>query len=358
MYVIEKINPLKDSRWDTFVHEHKFGWICHLSSWQEVLEKSFSNLKGNYFVLVNTNNNQIIAGLPVFFVKSWLIGNRLVSQPFTTLFDPLISTSNELSLLLEGAFDFFREKKYQYLELRTLDSFNLIKDERFISNNYYKYHYLNLDCPLNEIWSHFHRTCIKQRITRAENSNLKLIILDNNEKLRTFYNLYLQTRKKIGLPPQPYKFIKSLWDMFYNKKMLDILFASYNGKVIACLMLLKFNQRVSVEFACSDPNYWNMSPNHYLFWEAIKLAVSEKYKVFDFGRTSPDNKGLMDFKKRWGTTMVDIHHFYYFIDKNINNNKTIEKSERASYKIINKIIMKLPDNLVELIGNFFYSHLS
>ena len=75
------------------------------------------------------------------------------------------------------------------------------------------------------------------------------------------------------------------------------------------MLLSKFRDRVSGEFVAVDPAFQNISPNHFLFWEAIKSACEEGYRIFDFGRTSPRNVGLMDFKRRWGTQVTDLPQF-------------------------------------------------
>ena len=81
------IDPVSDHRWDKFVESHPYGWLCHLSGWKKVLEKSFSHMRGYYPVLLN--GSEIKAAMPIFQVKSWLTGQRLVSIPFASLCDPL-----------------------------------------------------------------------------------------------------------------------------------------------------------------------------------------------------------------------------------------------------------------------------
>ena len=53
------------------------------------------------------------------------------------------------------------------------------------------------------------------------------------------------------------------------------------------------------------------SPGHIIVWEAIRIACSEGFKYLDFGVTPPENKGLYQFKKRWGTQEKILNFFYY-----------------------------------------------
>lgn len=351
---VEIIDPVEDLRWDTFVENHPFGWICHLSGWKQVLEKSFHHMKGYYLVIFDDQNNQIKAGMPVFEVKSWLTGKRLVSIPFATLCDPLVSSSEDARKLLDSAINLSKKLGDSYFELRTLSSSSLIHDDRFGGNHFYKHHYLLLENEPEQLKKKFHRTCIRQRISRAMKSELSLREGDGESDLDRFYRLHTITRKKLCLPPQPYNFFKLLLKTFFPTKKMVLLLAEKGGKTIASLILFKFKDRVSTEFAASDETFKDMSPNHLLFWEAIKSAYHEGYKIFDFGRTSPNNESLMDFKRHWGTNVIDLPQYYF--PKHIAE-KFSREEESAGYRLVKKISEKAPDYALKYIGNFCYRHL-
>lgn len=276
------IDPVADERWDKFVESHPFGWICHLSGWRKVLEESFTHLKGYFLALIN-REGEIKAGLPIYEIRSWLTDHRLVSIPFATLCDPLISTKEEMEILFNAAIILLRRCNASYIEIRTLSSAPLICDERFGARSFYKHHYLLLDIDPEQLKRKFHRSCVRQRISRAVESQMSFRIGDRESDLENFYQLHKMTRKRLSLPPQPYCFFKSLWDTFWPKRRIIMLMAEKEGKGIASLILFKFKNRVSAEFAASDEAYKHFSPNHFLFWEAIKLAYREGYKIIDFG---------------------------------------------------------------------------
>lgn len=346
------IDPVKDKRWDEFVEDHPNGWICHLSGWKQVLEKSFKHMKGYYLVLLN--NNTIKAALPLFEVKSWLTGNRLVSIPFATLSDPLISTSEDMCRLLDSARSLSGKLGTNYIEIRTLKSYSLIQDTHFGVKSLYKHHYILLKEPPDELKKAFDRTCVRQRISRSMKSNLNLKVADNESDLKSFYRLYLMTRKRLSLPLQPYFFIKMLWETFSASKRMEILLAKHKDRAVAGVVLFKYNHRVSIEFSAHDELYRNISPVHFLFWEAIKSAYYEGFKIFDFGRTSHSNKGLMDFKKRWGTTVVDLNHYYYPRETAREMNG---KERTLSYRIVKNICKRTPEHLLPIVGRLLYRHL-
>lgn len=348
------IDPENDSRWDEFVKNHPMGWICHLSGWKHVLESSFEHITGHYLALFDEKKNTIKAAIPFFEVRSWLTGKKLVSIPFATLCDPLISSSMDFESLFESALNLSKKLGTSYIEIRTHKSPSLIQDDRLGSTHFYKHHYLPLESEPEQLKKSFHRTCVRQRISRALRSNLTLKVADSESDLCDFYRLYLITRKRLGLPPQPYVFFKSLWDTFFESKQISLLLAVKDTKAIAGLILFKFKERVSAEVIASDNTYRDLSPNHYLFWEAIKLAYNEAYKIFDFGRTSPNNYRLMDFKKRWGTKIVDLPQYYY---SRQGSKRFAETESSIGYRLMRTICKNAPAFASHRIGRFCYRHL-
>jgi hypothetical protein len=351
-YRLAEIDPLADERWDRFVEDHPFGWICHHSGWKKVLERSFRHLEAHYFVLIQ--GGKIQAGLPVCVVRSWITGNRLVSIPFASISDPLISSDNDLAPLLNAVIELSRERNIDTVEIRTLGSSPYFSKTGLGVAGSYKHHYLPLDRPPEELMKTFHRTCVRQRIARSIQSGLEVMEAKTEADLRDFYRLHVLSRKRLGLPPQPYVFIESLFNIFRPLGRAALLLGKKDAKAIAALLLLKFNGRVSAEFAVYDETYLNVSPIHQLFWEAIKSASAEGYKVFDFGRTSPSNEKLMEFKGRWGTKVADMP-LYCFPSQ--TSGKTNNREDSVGYKLMRKTCRNAPDFALRRIGNFCYRHL-
>jgi len=353
MEEIKIIDPLSDPRWDRFVEKHPLGWIVHLSGWKTLMEKSFPYMKGYYLTVCDSTNDEFQAALPLFKVSSWLTGNRLVNIPFATLCDPLIDTNHEMEILLEEALNLSKKLETSYIEIRTLGSSPFIQDKRLECNSFYKHHYIPLDKDLEAIKKSFHRTNVRQRIQRALDSNINIKVADSESDIETFFALYKKTRRKHGLPSQPCIFFKSLWEIFGPSKRMMLLLAEYNGKVIAGLVLFRYKQRVSAEILGTDEEYLNLSPNHLLFWEAIKSAYNDGFKIFDFGRTSPNNESLMTFKNRWGTKVIDLPQFYYPFRA---AKKLDEQDTSIKLNLIKKLCESSPDFVYREISRFCYKH--
>ena len=168
-----------------------------------------------------------------------------------------------------------------------------------------------------------------------------------------FYRLYFRTRKELQLPCQPYMFFKSIHDHVIRKNLGCVLLGKKEGEVIVGAIFFSFKERLAYEYAAWNRKHKEFRPNYFIIWEAIKLAHSNGYKIFDFGRTHNLNKGLMYFKERWNTTTINISQIYP-TDKKIENLVDAETSVR--YKTVRMLCRILPDYPYTQMGNFLYKH--
>jgi serine/alanine adding enzyme len=350
------IDPVQDSRWDKFVESHPFGWICHLSGWKQVLQTSFPRMKGHYLALFDDTHTNIKAGMPVFDVRSWLTSKRLVSIPFATISDPLISDRDELSTLLESVKDLAKRIGASHIEIRARASSELIEGSAELAKvDRFKQHFLPMEGDSESLRKSFHRTCVRKNIRKAERKNLKVRITEEGKDIETFYTLYSSTRKFNGLPAQPLLFIQSIFREFIPDGRVVLLMAELDSKPIAAMVLYKFKNRVSAEFLGWDRSFIEDQPSVFIYWEAIKMAQKEGYKIFDFGRTAVSNQSLMDFKGHWGTKVTGLPHFYYPIEA---AQSILAKDGFLGMDLVSKVFSGIPNILYQRVGNYCYRHMS
>jgi len=351
---ISIIDPSIDKRWDEFAISNSFGYIYHTSLWKEIIETAFPHIKAMFLAIINKESDKIIAGLPLYYVKSWLLGNRFVSVPYATACSPLVNDCQELGCFINHILnlnisEFKRTKGFELRNFRKEDKFDLTGMK---ASTFHKYHYLLLGKNINETMSRFDRH-VRQNIKKAEGSNLKLHEVTSENELKIFYKLYVRHRQEHCLPPHPYRFIHLLWEKLYPKGHLDVMLLDYENKFIGGILQLKFKDRVSLELLVTDKNYLNIRPNNMLVWGAIKKAIAEGYNMFDFGRTHVSNNGLLRFKRNWGTIEEDL---YMIISpcKPINN--IVNQNNAIVKNLLRYLYKPLPLWASKIIGEFVYSH--
>ena len=126
--------------------------------------------------------------------------------------------------------------------------------------------------------------------------------------MKTFYNLYYVTRRRLGLPAMPLRFFESLSRNLGTDKV-NLLFAKRGEEVLAGVLTFTWKDMVLVECLGEGEGGRKLGANQLLWWEAIRQACDKGYSVFSFGRTHNSNKGLMEFKRRWGTVEENLSAF-------------------------------------------------
>jgi len=339
--------------WDTFVEKHPLGLVYHLSEWKRVLEKCFHHIKGHFFALWDSNSKEIVAGIPIYSVRSWVTHKRLVSSPFATISDPLLSSPDDIDMLWPSIQDLYKRIGASYIELKTRHFSFPNMDSNIAVSKPYVHQYLMLNRHPEELKKKFDSNC-RRHISKALRSPIALKVGQKEEDLVDFYQIYLKTRKRLGIPPIPYNFFNALWETFGSTDHLTLLLAVHNGKSIAAHLVLKFKEMVIGEVLCDISEFRKFRVNHFLDWEAIKMGYREGYKIFSFGRTSIDNKGLLSFKRDWGTTSDTLLQIVYPMSF---CHRLEQKEFSWSYKLIRRISEKTPDPLFHLLGEIVYHHM-
>ena len=335
--------------WDSFISEHPSGTIYHTSMWCKTVEESFGHKP--IYLYIKNGKERIKAALPMFLIKSKLTGYRLSTLPCASSCNPVVDNIHDFEILLNFINRFMREHKIRYFELKTDEGFQYNYPLGQTLSKFIKYT-LDINKPLEEIKKSMSRHHLR-KIKNEGKHDIEVTYGSSLEDLRDFYRLYLRMRKEKGLLPLPWSFFKNLWNNLSSKSQIEIMFAKYNGRTISTLLLLKFKDAVIYEYAATDSKYKRLNPNYLLLWKAIKKVKEEGYRVFDFGRTPKEHKGLADFKRRWGTNQESL--LYYYIS---NCDKIFLSRENILLqRLMNYTIRSVPLSVCHFIGKQLYGHL-
>jgi len=348
------IDGVREESWDKMINEHPLGSVFQHSSFKKVIIHTFSHTKPYYIALIDRKGD-ITAGIPLFLVRSRLTGNRLVSLPFVYYSDPLIRSKEEFDQLFTKVLEIYKREKASYLEIKARNSTALLERvDSLVPVFHHKTHFLNLTRGLDGIWGSLHRTCIQQKIRRAEKSGITIRNAISEEDIVSFYRLLTKTRKRLGLPPNNCDYFKNIWKYLGLLKLTDFLIAEKGGEIIGGLNIFKFSNTIYLGHICSDARFRNSGIDQFLIWKAIGVGVQGSYKVLDIGKTSAFSSGLATYKKRWGAIEQEAPSFYYPCQRGIalyNNEK------RKSYKIMSFVWQNIPYRLSRIVGRFVYRHM-
>jgi lipid II:glycine glycyltransferase (peptidoglycan interpeptide bridge formation enzyme) len=264
-----------------------------------------------------------------------------------------VDDKKDLARLLDEIINKLESISASYYELRVLKCVDLVSRDRLKCHNYYKTHILDLEGGFEKVKQAFHKDSVVCTVKKAVKCQVKIREALSEQDLRKFYSILAITRKRHGFPIQPYRFFKNMWEILYPQGYFTLLLAELNRIAIAGLVLFKFKDTISLEHIGSIPKYLLTRPNHLLLWRAIEVACSQGYGYCDFGKTPPENKGLLNFKSRWGAKIYDLPYFYY---PKIKGAMSLEQND-LRHRLLRYIGKCTPLPVAKIMGGIAYHHL-
>jgi CelD/BcsL family acetyltransferase involved in cellulose biosynthesis len=145
------------------------------------------------------------------------------------------------------------------------------------------------------------RASVRRNIAAAGRAGVRVRVAEQERDLtQAFYDLHVRTRRRQGVPVQPRRYFRLLWERMIAPGHGVVLLADVDGREVAAAVYLTGGRTVTYKYGASDDRFWSLRPNHALMAHAISWAAGCGYATFDFGRTDLDNPGLARFKASWG----------------------------------------------------------
>jgi len=332
----------KDPRWFDFVDSHPNANLFHHPAWMNLLQKCYG-YSPRALAVFNDKGN-ICAGIPFMEVNSWLTRKRWISLPFSDHCMPLFDNQESLAQLVNWFNQAYSENRVSNIELRWKfpDSPSLK-----IGPDYFR-HIIPLNPDPEEVARKFKRTH-KQNISTAENRGVRVESGNQLEHIKKYYQLQLETRRRHGVPAQPWHFFKEIVPILFNQGLGFVQLAYYDDECIAGIVFFHWHNSIIAKYAASKEDTLQLRPNNLLFWTGIEWACKHGYSSFDFGRTEASNTGLIRYKRGWGT--IEEHLSYSSFSE-----KPISSQEGKIHHLIQSVIRKSPLWLCRISGEILYKH--
>jgi hypothetical protein len=166
---------------------------------------------------------------------------------------------------------------------------------------------LELDRPLARIErglaANFRRNlrrALREPITVERGNSLDL--------LERFYSMQVESRRRLGLPAQPWRFFKLAREIF-SEGSFEIWMARESGEDVASAVFLGDGDVIHYKWGARRPNH-RSNANHLLFWNAIE-EFALRAQALDLGRADVRNQGLMRFKAELGAAEIPLPSSFY-----------------------------------------------
>lgn len=338
--------------WDDYVQQHPWGTAYHLTAWRRVLQEAFPHIEGRFLLLRSSGGGHLLGGLPLYTVKSWLLGNRLVSIPFASFCDPLVPSGELLGHLVDEAWRFSKIQKLRSLEVRLFRAGVLAEEAGLRSTLYSRHHFTSLSRPVEEIWSSLSKTSVRQCVQRGKNAGVVISTGIEDFALTFFFRMLVENRRRHALPSIPFRFFEAMKRHLGPDHLSCWIAHDRDGKPLSGLLGWRLGDKFTVEYAGDFSGARTVGANQVLYWHVMQAVRAMGCKSFSFGRTGLDNTGLLNYKRHWGTVEEDLKMI--LLPK--ARVKIIEK-DPLYYRLGKSLIAHSPPQLYRLIGEFCYRHL-
>lgn len=339
------MNPLEDSRWDAKLAQVPGTTLFHASAWSQVLRDTYG-FKPVYFTA--GSRERLDSLLPVMEVDSWLTGRRGIALPFTDECAPLCRTPDQFNRLKAGALVHARLRGWKYLEYRG----GTTHFAGTPASTSYFGHSLDLAQGEPGLFARM-EPAARRAVRKAEQSGLTITVTQDLASMRTFYRLLCLTRKRHGLPAQPFRFFANIQRHILVKNLGQIFLASRGAVPVAGAVYFHWQDQAIYKFGASDESLQHLRANNLVMWEAIKWHARRRFACLDFGRTSCSNEGLRRFKLSWGTIERKIDYFRH----DLGTGAFIPVRDAAS-GWYNRIFRLTPVSVSRVAGAWLYKHVA
>ncbi|MBI3404790.1 MAG: GNAT family N-acetyltransferase [Acidobacteria bacterium] len=272
----------------------------------------------------------------------------MVSLPFADHCEPLIENSEEFEEILSTVRRSVERREMKYVEIRPLSS-HLSGESGLREAGEYWLHTLDLRPSLEDLFRGLHKDSIQRKIRRAERESLQYEQGRSKTLQSKFYQLLLLTRRRHGLPPQPFEWFHNLSACMGGK--LTIHVASKEGRAIAGILTLRHGQTLVYKYGGSDANFHHLGSMPFLFWKAIEEAKRMNLAKLDMGRTDSDNSGLTTFKDRLGATRSNLAYL------KISRHAKEDNREGMAKRIAKQLLGRMPNGVLISAGRLLYKHM-
>ncbi len=299
-----KICDSDDQAWRVFLESRPEATVFHHPAWSALMANAYGYRP---FVVVQVDDvGQIEAGLPLLEVRSPLTGHRFVSVPFADHCTPLARDAGSLQRLTSNLVTWRLRAGQPRIEVRG----PLPAGPGVHPVNQFVRHIVPLEADPERVFQRFDPSRVRKAIRRAGREGLQVRISASLEDLGTFYPLFCDTRRRLGVPVQPRRYLRGLWTTLIQKGLGFLVLAYKDAKPVAGWVFLAWNGTLIAKYGCSLPAYWSLRPNNLVYWAAIEWGCQQGFRQFDLGRTEINDRGLRFFKEGWGASVEPLAYTY------------------------------------------------
>lgn len=284
--------PVEDPAWAAFVAAHPDATCFHRPEWARLLMDCYGY--SGSVVVDRDADGAVVAGMPVLQVRQLNGHRRWACLPFSDECGPLRARAASAARLVAAVDALRRGAKADHLEIRAA-----VAGVGGSAHPAGVIHSHTLDRDPDVVLRRFSGSA-RRSIRKAERAGVEIRHAREPADAETYYALHVRTRKRLGVPVQPRRYFRLLWERILAPGDGTLVLAEHAGTAVAGGVFLTGGSTVTYKYGASDPEHWPARPNHLMLWRAMSWGAERGYTTFDWGRSDAEDTGLRDFKASMG----------------------------------------------------------
>ncbi len=343
---VVRVDVLTDdghAEWEEFVNSAEDGTLFHGIAWMGAVQASFGHRP---YYLVARRAGRIVAGLPMFRVRSLFGGTMLVSIPCAVYGGAMGDDEGALRMLQDAACALAERVGARVIELRSarakwtgvpvVDRYLTFR--RALPNR-------AEDC----LGALPRKARAAARMARERNG---LVVAFDDRHLHTVWRLYCAGMSRLASLNYPYQFFRELIDRTPGKHIVSLVL--HEGRPVAGLVTFVFKGVAMPYFVGADERYKGLNVYNLVYLSVMERAVTMGCHTFDFGRSRRDNAGACAFKKNQGFTGQPLQYQSYCPAGRTAPNLT---PNNPRFQMARRVWPLLPGALSRPVGAWLSKHI-
>lgn len=291
------IVPFEQARasWDELAASHPAATLYHSASWAELLSRAY----GFRILVAMVRQGGTIAAGCLLSPNKLPFTRRLIGLPFSDSAVPLGVGPEAIRTLLEGLAD----SNNGSLEIR-----GVAAPASWKVNDCFRQWSIDVTRPFPAIERDADRN-FRRQARRAITQAVRVDVGDDEARLRRFYRMELETRRRLGVPPQPWRFFSLLHELFAKRHALELWIATRDGRDLAGVVVLRERGKLYAKWSARTSG--DIGGASHLVFLSILEHYAGKADLLDLGRTDARNAGLIRFKREMGASASPLPYSYF-----------------------------------------------
>lgn len=323
-----------DSAWLDFFHQHSRSTSSHDPDLLYAIRDTYDH---SIVVLLARERDVVVGALPLMILDTPLFGRYGASIPYFNYGGPLTLNLSVAEALLNNCRDLLASYNLKHILVRTCIEglpFTVSADKA------------SMILPLPESRESLDLSLgakVRSQIKKAGENAFTFKIGDWS-LLDDFHQVLSENMRDLGSPFHG----KALFSNMFKRlgKRCTIAVAYLNNKPVSAGLLLGNGSTLEIPWASTTKKGNQANANMWFYHQVLTYAISEKFKHFDFGRSSID-AGTFRFKKQWGA--VPVQHYWYNIEPGLATGKH-SAPKAAEYNVLIEVWRRLPIWLTRVLG--------